>query len=264
MDKNLFSHYASAIRSLDLNKVTDAMQIPKSFLLGTDGGLSSHYIPFDHVNQSAKVVLVGITPGFTQWKNAMQEAQIQLLNGATLENAHAAAKNVGAFSGAMRPNLVALLDSIGVQKWLKIYSCDSLFTTNSYLVQSTSILSHPIFVNGANYSGAPNMIKTAFLQEQLLKYFAKEAEQLKTALYIPLGPKVSEGLGWLVKQGVLRDEQILNGLPHPSGANAERIAYFLGRKAKEALSIKTNAAQLDAVRTTITARMHLLGVSGAA
>jgi hypothetical protein len=29
---------------------------------------------------------------------------------------------------------------------------------------------------------------------------------------------------------------VLVGLPHPSGANAERIAFFLGRKAQHALS----------------------------
>ena len=263
MNKNLFSYFESAIRSLDFNEITNATQIPKSFLLDTDGELSSHYIPFDHVNTSAKIVLVGITPGFTQWKNAMKEAQIQLLGGATLESAHAAAKKVGAFSGTMRPNLIALLDSIGVQNWLKIDSCEKLFTKNSDLLQSTSILSHPIFVKGENYNGAPNMVRTIFLQKQIIEYFAKEAEQLKNALYVPLGPKVSEGLAWLVNQGVLNETQILDGLPHPSGANAERIAYFLGRKNKKDLSIKTNAEKLDEVRLTITKRVQLLSKSGA-
>ena len=34
-------------------------------------------------------------------------------------------------------------------------------------------------------------------------------------------------------------------MPHPSGANAERIAYFLGRKSREALCAKTDPAKLD-------------------
>lgn len=258
MDTNLFSQFAPAIRNVDLNKVTDASKIPSEFLLGTDGALTSHYIPFDYVNANAKVVLVGITPGFTQWKNAIREAQQQQLNGASMQDTREAAKRTGAFSGAMRPNLVAMLNAIGVQKWLKIASCETLFGINSELVQTTSILRHPIFVSGENYNGTPSMIKTPFLQKQLLEHFAQETTQLKNPVYIPLGPKVSEGLSWLVKEGVLKEDRILNGLPHPSGANAERIAYFLGRKDKDALSLKTNASQLDAVRSLLISRVIAL------
>jgi len=46
-------------------------------------------------------------------------------------------------------------------------------------------------------------------------------------LFKPLGPKVAQVFEMLIKQGVLDSNQILFGLPHPSGANAERIAYFL-------------------------------------
>ena len=35
---------------------------------------------------------------------------------------------------------------------------------------------------------------------------------------------------WLVYQGLMPAAQMLSGLPHPSGANSERIQYFLGRK----------------------------------
>jgi hypothetical protein len=37
-------------------------------------------------------------------------------------------------------------------------------------------------------------------------------------------------------------------LPHPSGANAERIAYFLGKKEAGQLSSRTRADVLDAGR----------------
>ncbi|WP_303045736.1 hypothetical protein [Turicimonas muris] len=38
---------------------------------------------------------------------------------------------------------------------------------------------------------------------------------------------------------------MLPQIPHPSGANAERIAYFLGKKKKEDLSAKTNPDKID-------------------
>lgn len=250
MDHNthLFSRFTTAIHNVNVEKVATASDIPAEFLLGQEGALSSHYIPFDYVNRQAKVVLVGITPGLTQWKNAVREAQQQLLRGASTEDVRIAAKRTGAFSGAMRPNLVSLLDRIGIHNWLKIGSCDALFGTHAHLVQTTSILRHPVFVSGENYNGSPSMIRTPFLRAQILEHFAKEAAELDNPVYIPLGPKVSEGLEWLAREGVLKRDRILNGLPHPSGANAERIAYFLGRKERTALSAKTNAAQLDKVK----------------
>jgi len=37
-------------------------------------------------------------------------------------------------------------------------------------------------------------------------------------------------------------------LPHPSGANAERIAYFIGGKPRARLSVKVDPDKLDAAR----------------
>lgn len=99
------------------------------------------------------------------------------------------------------------------------------------------------------------MVRTRFLQQQIEESFSEEARGLKRAVFIPLGPKASEGLDWLAQNGVISPDRILRGLPHPSGANAERIAYFLGRKARSALSAKTDAVKLDSVREALTARV---------
>lgn len=255
---NRFAHFTSAIQALKLDRISQPFDIPASFLLGQDGPLTSHYIPFDYVNPSARLVLVGITPGFTQWKNAMREAQRQLAAGASMDAAHLAAKHTGAFSGAMRPNLIALLDHIGLHRWLGVASCEELFGAAAHLVQTTSILRHPVFVDGANYNGTPSMVRTPFLQQQIDGHFAAEAKSLDNAVFVPLGPKVSEGLDRLAQRGVISEDRILHGLPHPSGANAERIAYFLGRKPREELSAKTNASKLDEVRTSIQQRVSTL------
>jgi hypothetical protein len=59
-------------------------------------------------------------------------------------------------------------------------------------------------------------------------------------------------------EGKLDPARVLEGLPHPSGANAERIAYFLGRKPREMLSAKTSAASIDAARERIKALVEAL------
>ncbi|MFM0053758.1 hypothetical protein PQR51_30145, partial [Caballeronia grimmiae] len=164
----------------------------------------------------------------------------------------------GAFSGAIRPNLIGLLDHIGLHRWLELTSCDALFDSAAHLVQTTSILRHPVFVDGQNYNGTPNMVRSPFLRAQIEVHFAEEARSLKEAAFVPLGPKVSEGLDWLVQRGVIPADRILHGLPHPSGANAERIAYFLGRKDRSALSAKTDAARLDAINRDLKERVASL------
>ena len=248
----LFDRYLEAIGALDLARAGSPADIPETFLLAREGRYSSYYIPFESVNPAARVVVVGISPGFVQWKNAMREAQRQIAAGASAAETLRAARLTGAFSGAIRPNFVALLDAIGVQRWLGIASCATLFDVDAPLVQVSAILRHPVFVDGKNYSGTPAMPRQAFLREEMLRYFAHEAAMLPDAVYIPMGASVSEGLDWLAERGVLRADRILHGLPHPSGANAERVAYFLGRKEKAALSAKTNGEMIDA------ARMHLL------
>lgn len=254
----LFDRYSAAIRALELDAIASSDYIPAQFLLARDGRYSSHYIPFESVNRAARVVVVGISPGFAQWKNAMREAQHQMGLGAARDAVLRAARQAGAFSGPIRANFVALLDAIGVQRWLGIASCASLFGKDAGLVHIGAILRHPVFVDGKNYSGTPAMPRHAFLREQTLHYFAHEAALLPDALYIPMGASVSEALDWLAGQGLLRADRILHGLPHPSGANAERVAYFLGKKDRAALSGKTNGAQLDAARQALLAQMENL------
>jgi len=257
----MLSRFHDLIAGTDPDPISTPAQIPDGFLLGRTGAISAHYIPFDYVNPAARLVLVGITPGFVQWKNAVREARRLLAQGAVQDDVLRAAKYTGAFSGAIRPNLVALLDHVGLQRWLGIASCASLFGEHAHLMHVTAVLRHPIFVAGKNYNGAsPNMLTTPLLQAQLLDYFAAEAGALPDAVYVPLGPKVGLALDWLAQRGVVPAARILQGIPHPSGANAERIAYFLGRKDRSTLSSRTNGAQIDADRLALRARMAALGV----
>lgn len=250
-----FSKYVGIIRDINIDSIKDVQFLPQSLQMAKKGKISIYYTPFDYVNTQARIILVGITPGFTQLVNALREAQIQIKSGADHVTALKAAKRTGAFSGTMRPNLVAMLDHLDVNAWLGINSSDALFGDASHLVHTTSVLRHPVFVDGENYNGTPSMIKTAILQDFMLEHFAKEVAALPNAIFIPLGPKVSEAMSWLASEGVIDGSRVLDGMPHPSGANAERIAYFLGQKPKSMLSSKTNPAKLDNAKTALIAKM---------
>ena len=74
---------------------------------------------------------------------------------------------------------------------------------------------------------------------------------LPNAVFVPLGPKVTEAVQAAAAYLGLSATRILSGLPHPSGANAERIAFFLGRKKHEDVSVKVDAARLTACRASL-------------
>lgn len=233
-------HHASFITADAAAYFTDRSE----FRLAKDGDLSVYYAPFDHIETNARLVIVGITPGMTQAKNAFMATHAALTRGASLMEALAEAKNHASFSGPMRSNLVAMLDAIGVGSQLRVDSTAELFRPGSREIHFTSALRYPVFIAGKNYGGSPSMLRRSVLREMIDSHLAEEARALPDALWLPLGPRVEEALFHLARRGVLDSKKIIAGLPHPSGANAERIAVFLGRKDPAKVSRQTNPAPL--------------------
>lgn len=54
----------------------------------------------------------------------------------------------------------------------------------------------------------------------------KNLEKWEEILLIPLGKAVEEVLIKLKEDGIVKEEQVLMGFPHPSGANVSRVAQF--------------------------------------
>lgn len=252
MNHALFPRFESAIRRYAGNARAPEL------LLAADGPLSCYYAPFDWKNPQARVLVLGITPGLTQAANALAVAHRELAAGAPAERALQVAKKEGAFSGAIRPNLVALLDRIGLQHWLGIGSCASLFGADAHLLQSASVLPYPVYVGGANYNGAPDIVRTPLLRQLALEHFLPFVQAATRSVIVPLGPVPTKALEWLAVQGHVDPGRVLAGLPHPSGANAERVAYFLGTKARSLLSAKTDPAKLDAARHRLVEQVAAL------
>ena len=250
----MFAKYSNFIESASFNLTQPHLQ--DELLIEESGDLSVYYAPFDYINLEAKIVICGITPGFQQAILALSEASRQLKLGATFEEAMLAAKNTASFGGPMRSNLIRLLDFIGVPGKLDIDSSSEMFGSKANLVHYTSALRYPVFKSGANYSGVPSMISYQLLRRQIETFLVPElAAFSKSTVFIPLGPKVEEALEFCGRVGAIQPEQILSGLPHPSGANAERIAYFLNEKAAANLSAKTNPQKIDEARKRVLAKI---------
>ncbi|MEP7184443.1 MAG: hypothetical protein ABI767_01285 [Rhodanobacter sp.] len=198
-------------------------------LMDASGDVKVYYSPFEYVNPSARIVLVGITPGPTQMVNANNEARRALQAGKSKSEAIQAAKNVGAFSGEpLRGNLINQLNHWGVHEWLGLSDSADLFSTSRHLVQTTSLLRYPVFVKDGDYRGSPDMTKHPLLRKYLLENFVAEVEELKEAIFVSLGPQVQKVLDRLFQERALNPKRIIGGMLHPSGNCTYRIKYLIG------------------------------------
>lgn len=256
---SLFRQFAPLMRSGAQHNTEGLNQ---SLCMAREGGVEIYYAPFDYIEHSARLVLVGITPGLTQARNALNEAHRQLARGARPEDAERLAKTAASFSGAMRNNLIRLLDAVGIHQWLGIASTASVFTPESRLVHYTSVLRYPVFFRGQNYSGNPAPGRSPLLSEQIEKWFAREVETLREAIFVPLGTLPRQVMADMVKTGRISAERVMESLPHPSGANAERIAYFLGTKPAERCSPKCDTRRLDMLKEQALEQVRRLRVQG--
>jgi hypothetical protein len=227
-------------------------------MLAHEGKLTVHWIPSDHIARSARLAIVGITPGHQQANNFLNAFRYALEANLPLDAALRHAKRVASFSGARRINLVRMLDSIGMHAALGIPGCAALFESAHELVHFTSVLRYPVFIDGKNYSGNPDFLRTPLLKPMLESFFAGEVRALPDAVWLPLGPMPTVALKHIVRMGLLPADRVLEGMPHPSGANAERIKFFLGRKSGAEFSRQTRPEPIEAARNVLLAQVVAL------
>jgi len=236
--------YFTTVSNLDLRAYRAGVEHP-DLVRERSGGLTVEYAPFDHIEEGAELVIVGLTPGRQQAATALEALAGELKIGTPTNLALERAKRTASFSGPMRANLLAMLDEIGVPALYGRATAAEFFSDRQSRVHFTSALRYPVYLDGKNYSGTPNPLSQPILKRMIETLLAEEAKRLQEAMWVPLGQHAEAALLHLSSSGHLPRANILAGLPHPSGANAERIAYFLGRKDRAALSAKTNAARLD-------------------
>jgi hypothetical protein len=124
MANSLFSTFAPILRDLSHQALLAEIERPERLLVASNTikgrRIDVAYAAFDYVNRAADVVIVGLTPGRQQMRNALVEAQRCLKAGRTEQEAMMAAKIYASFSGPIRTNLVAMLDCVGVNTALSL------------------------------------------------------------------------------------------------------------------------------------------------
>jgi hypothetical protein len=224
----LFPQFAERIAALpERSPLAREDLLTDEFLLARDGTLTLYYAPFDYVNTAARVVLIGIAPGWYQTEVAFRTARDSLRAGVPLEQAGALARTTASFSGAIRRNLVAMLDELGLHTALGVASSWELFGERRDLLATSAVVRYPLFVRGGNYTGyGPDPLRHPLLRRFVFEALVGELARMEGALVVPLGRSVAESIDALTRAGALDATRCLPGLPHPSGANAHRPAQF--------------------------------------
>lgn len=209
----------------------------EDFLVAWENDTVVYYAPFDWVNASALLAVIGITPGWGQMQESFQAFKRALDDGLSIDQALEAAKKHASFAGSMRRNLLSMLTDLGLPSLLGIEDATALFFGRSDLVHSTSAIRYPVFVNGANYSGhRPIVSKSPMLRSFVVNVLRSELTQVESALVVPLGGAVESALQILIDRGELDEDRVMFGFPHPSGSNGHRRRQFA--QGKEALQEK--------------------------
>lgn len=226
-----FDAYRSAIAALPVGVLGRELLLSHTFRLFSHGAVSGYYAPFDGMNDGAKIMLVGVTPGFEQMRVAFEAARDALRSRRADAEALRAAKTTASFAGPMRRNLVSMLDGIGLADALGIDSTAALWGGSAGLLHSTSAVRFPVFVDGDNYTGhRPPLNSFPLFRRFAAEALASECVRARDALIVPLGDAVSGVLAGLVESGAVPSHRCLFGLPHPSGANGHRARQFGERR----------------------------------
>jgi hypothetical protein len=225
-----FTGFASAIGAHS-GTFVDGDVTARKLRLYRGGALEIFYAPVDYVNRSAKVLIVGITPGRQQARIALNAAQEAMSKGLTGHDVVKHATHKAGFGGPMRANLIDMLDEIGLDDALGLDSCAELFADSAHLVSLTSAVLNPAFVDGENYRGTgPPISAHPVLREFAGPVLAATLAMAPRSLVIPLGKAATAAVEGHVERGSLPVERCLLGMPHPSPANGHRVPQFRQRK----------------------------------
>lgn len=200
-------------------------------LIETENNLQLYYAPYDYINIRAKVMIVGITPGFTQMSLSLQQAKDDLAASVPLADIDRRAKAVASFAGSMRTHLVAMLNELELPALLGIADSGELFGRKGELLHTTSVIRYPLFNKGNNYTGhQPKMLSSELIRRYALVDFAEQLAAVPGAVIIPLGKSVSDVLRSIAEAEPSSGDALLSrcllDFPHPSGANGHRKKQF--------------------------------------
>lgn len=262
MERHQFLRFVDVIRRLGADGKSS-----RDLVLGVNDRYRLQYIPFEHINRTAHLVIVGITPGPNQLELAYRETQRLLEAEKAEEELLVEVKKIGAFGGpAMRPNLLKMLRHFRFEKFLGIDDVESLWSDNAHMLHSTSVVPHAAFKAERMFAGGfDEVMDSPLLRECFEDCFVTSVREMRDdALFIGLGPCPRDALEWCIRNGHVRKEQVLGAFCHPSTSGGTKTRYYLREISWTDLHprdpIRSQCEWLDRAYEEMRASMVRLGV----
>ncbi len=201
------------------------------YLIAAEGRYRVYYAALGALPPAdAKVVFVGLTPGFSQ---VVEAARAFVETPKAIRDDPVTYSGIlrhrVAFAGSMRRNLCSMLDAIGVPSALGIRESNELFSNAMASAAATSALVYPVFVGPElrNFSGTGiDLARIALFRRMMDELLAPRLAHAPGALIVPLGVAAATGVSYLRDHGAISIERVLTGMPHPSGSNGHRKRQF--------------------------------------
>ena len=235
---NHFERFRPVIESLPFGAKTS-----ERLRLDEDRHHRLYYVPLEHANLGARLVVVGITPGPNQLELAIQTVQrSKALSAVQLQLEVKRQASFGAAS--MRPNLLKMLSHFQVAGRLGISKEADLWCSGWSTFQATSVVPHAAF--DVKSDGSEKMFNGKFsevLASPVLKrcferhFLPLMAAMNKSALWVGLGPTPRAALEWCASQGMLRPEQVA-AFAHPSTSAGSQVGYFIRERDRQSFNPK--------------------------
>ncbi len=166
----------------------------------------------------------------------------------------------------MRSNLVAMLDELGLHRYLRLSSTAKLFEEQWHRLYVTSALLYPVFHQSKkgkkNYSGGRSILRERLFVEMIERFLAPALAAMPQALIVPFGNSVYEAVAYLARDGTVDECRVLREFPHPSGANGHRHTLFAANKSlllTNGCDVKTLQDQLGHSVPATTIRLYCHG-----
>ncbi len=252
MSTELFDRFKSALLSVS--------QAKENFRLGSEVGHHVYYVPFEHENVNARLVLVGITPGPTQMTLAWRTARDELRRGAETPSVLARVKQVAAFDG-MRGRINSMLDHFEIPRHLGLGAAADLWGKNFQYFQPMSLIRNATF-KGDDYFNGPfdSVLNNPLLRSQFESTFVAPLSRVsKDAVFVAMGPVVMSGLQWCLDREVIQKQQVLGYFPHASPSSGSQFDYFMKQKSLADLKpkdpVRHRAKALDAAYQEIASKV---------
>lgn len=241
-----------------------AAVIAKPVVVGTDGAYAMRYVPFEHTNPAARLVLVSTTPGHSHTRLAAQLTESLLLAHAPgrvlqLENK----RQVELGGPLVRPNAIRMLDHFGIPALVGAAHATALWEERFDLLQPLALLPSATTRRGLTFDGTlEELLAVPMLRESYEAQFLQRLERIERgALCIGFGRTAWAALEHATRLGIIAPEQLLGMMPVPTRAGS-MVRYFLGEISAGQLSdrdpVRHRTEWLDSARHELVERVRAL------